>query len=226
MSNEYDEPARSSRPTIDKRLTYDSSREPRRPAITHHSSSGRSSSRSFSHAPRETQQYVVEDANGQKRYYNSLELAQAKAHRLKEQQHIDDAEAYQSDRRGNAHVPTLTAESIKRTQTQQQQERRPASHVSGSSRKSATSSRHSISESTIQIKRGDTTFTIPANATLEVRKTEGGETFFFGSSSPPRETSYHGGSSKSSGSRHGRSKHGSDIGSRRDTITDGYEPGF
>lgn len=210
----------------DKRHTrgYERSRQP---SISHHQSSTRHRSASISQESRVVQQYVVEDGNGRKTFYDTREEAEAKARRLKQQQHMDEAEAYQATHRGNTHPPTLTAESVKRASTTNQREhRRPASHVSGSSRKSTTSSVRTGTES-IQITRDGTTFSIPTNTTLQIRQTEEGETWVIGSGSPPREHSYYGGSSKSSGSRVGSRRNGSDHGGRRrDTKTedDGYEP--
>jgi hypothetical protein len=173
---------------------------------------------------------VVEDAKGRTTVYDTLEEAEAKANRLKSQQQTDEAESYQATRRGNTQPATLTAEAVKRASTSQHRERKTASHVSGSSRRSTTSSARTGTES-IQITRDGTTFSIPTNTTnttLQIRQTEEGETWVIGSGSPPREHSYYGGSSKSSGSRVGgrRSERG---GGRRDTKTepdDGYEPGL
>jgi len=220
LTSEYVDLDRTARPALEKRLTHTYERVSRQPSISHHPSSGRHKSGSIG------KQYVVEDANGRKQVYDTREEAEAKARRLKQQQHLDEAEAYQASNRGNSHPAALTAESVKRAQTQER-ERRPASHVSGSSRKSTTSSARTTSES-IQITRDGTTFSIPTNTTLQIRQTDEGETWVIGSGSPPRDYSYHGGSSKSSGSRVGR-RNGSDHGGRRrDTKTedDGYEPGL
>lgn len=164
----------------------------------------------------------MEDAKGRKLYYDTREEAESKAARLNYQQREDTAEAYQAKQRGKAQPATLTAENVKRAQTHQQ-EKRPSSHVSGSSKKSTASSRLSASESTIQIKRGDAVYNIPADRTVEII-TKDGDTMTIGPGSPPREKSYHGGSSAS---RMGRSRNGSEYGGRRrDTITeegDGYE---
>lgn len=220
---------RTTRPVIDKRLTYSppsSNRHSRQSSVSNGSSSARNKSSSLSHSTRPAQQYIVEDAHGRKHYYPTREQAEGKAMRLRE----EAAEAYQASKRGSAQ-PALSAENVKRSQTQAI-ERRPSSHVSGSSRKSAaSSSKMSRADSSIQIQRGETVFNIPINTTLEVRQTDEGEVWFIGSGSPPREKSYHGGSSKSSGSRMGRSRTGSEIGrGRRDTIhedpQDGYERGL
>ena len=220
---------RAARHAAEKRLTPSYERIDRRASISNQSSSGRHRSGSVAHESRIGKQYVVEDAHGRKQVYNTREEAEAKARRLKQQQHLDEAEAYQATKRGNPQPAAPTVESVKRAQTHQR-ERGPASHVSGSSRKSTTSSARTTSES-IQITRNgnSTIFNIPTNTHLEVRQTEEGETWVIGSGSPPREHSYHGGSSKSSGSRVGR-RNGSDRGGRRrDTKLeddDGYEPGL
>ena len=166
-------------------------------------------------------QYVVEDNQGRKFYYNTQDEAIAKADRLDHQQRESAIEAYQASQRGNIQPVTLTAENVKRSQTQQQP-KRAASHVSGSSKKSTTSTRMSGSESTIRIERGDDVFNIPGDRTVEII-TKDGDTMIIGPGSPTREKSYHG---SSGGSRAGRSHHGSERGGRRrDTITeeDGYE---
>jgi hypothetical protein len=223
---EYVETGRPARPATEKRHTPSYEHDDYHPSVSHHSSSGRTKSGSISHVSRVVQRYIVEDGNGRKTYYDTREEAEAKANRLKQQQQTEEAESYQATRRGNAQPPTLTAEAIKRASTSQHRERKAASHVSGSSRKSTTSSVRTGTES-IQITRDGTTFSIPTNTTLQIRQTEEGETWVIGSGSPPREHSYYGGSSKSSGSRVGgrRSERG---GGRRDTKTedDGYEPGL
>lgn len=220
---------RTHRHVNDKRLTYSpssSNRHSRQSSVSNGSSSGRNKSSSLSQSTHSSQQYIVEDAHGRKYHYPTREQAEGKALRLRE----EAAEAYQASMRGHTQ-PSLSAENVKRSQTQAI-ERRPSSHVSGSSKKSAaSSSKMSKADSTIQIQRGETVFNIPINTTLEVRQTDEGETWFIGSSSPPREKSYHGGggSSKSSGSRMGRSRTGSEMGrGRRDTIheEDGYERGL
>jgi hypothetical protein len=225
LPSEYDDLDRT-RSATGKRHTPSYERIDRHPSLSNRPSSGRHRSGSIlqeSHVVQ--QQYVVEDANGRKTYYDTREEAETKARRLKQQQHMDAAEAYQ------ATTPALTAETVKRAQQTQQRERehrRPASHVSGSSRKSTTSSARTGTES-IQITRDGTTFSIPTNTTLQIRQTEEGETWVIGSGSPPREHSYYGGSSKSSGSRVGGRRNGSEYGGRRrDTKTedDGYEPGL
>jgi hypothetical protein len=211
------------RPASGKRHTPSYEHIDRHPSLSNHPSSGRHRSGSVLQESNVAQQYVVEDVNGRKTYYDTREEAEAKARRLKQQQHMDAAEAYQ------ATTPALTAETVKRAQqTQQREHRRPASHVSASSRKSTTSSARTGTES-IQITRDGTTFSIPTNTTLQIRQTEEGETWVIGSGSPPREHSYYGGSSKSSGSRVGGRRNGSEYGGRRrDTKTedDGYEPGL
>ncbi|KAM0718596.1 hypothetical protein Q7P37_005666 [Cladosporium fusiforme] len=230
-SSDYIDSDRTTRPVIDKRLTYSppsSNRHSRQSSVSNGSSASRHKSSSLSHSTRPPpQQYIVEDEHGRKYHYPTREQAEGKALRLRE----EAAEAYQARRGGNSH-PALSAENVKRSQTQTL-ERRPSSHVSGSSKKSAASSSKmsNRADSTIQIQRGETVFNIPINTTLEVRQTDEGETWFIGSSSPPREKSYHGGgSSKSSGSRMGRSSRtGSELGrGRRDTIheEDGYERGL
>lgn len=226
-SSDYVDSDRTTRPVVSKRLTYSNSRELRRPAITHHESSGREKSSSISHSSQPVRQYVVEDASGRKLYYDTREEAEYRASRLNQQRVEDEAEAYIAKKRGIPQPATLTTDNIKRSQTQQER-KPPASHASGSSKKSTVSSRTSATrtstaDSTIQIKRGDAVYTIPADRTVNIITKEG-ETMTIGPGSPPREKSYHG---SSSGSRTGRSRNGSEYGGRRrDTITeehDGYE---
>jgi hypothetical protein len=226
-SSDYVDSDRTTRPVVGKRLTYSNSRELRRPPITHHESGGRERSSSLLHSSQVTSQYVVEDANGRKLYYDTREEAESKALRLNHEQRVDAAEAYMATKRGNPQPATLTTDNIKRAQTHHQA-KKPSSHASGSSKKSTVSSRTSatrtsMTDSTIQIKRGDAVYTIPADRVVEIITKEG-ETMTIGPGSPPREKSYHGGSSSS---RTGRSRNGSEFGGRRrDTITeehDGYE---
>lgn len=221
-SSEYVDSDRTPRPSASKRLTYSNSREMRKPSISHHEPSGRDRSSSHSYSPAPAPQYVVEDANGHKQYYNTREEAMYKASRLNQQQRLDDAEAYQATKRGASHSSSVTMDDVKRATKHQPERKPPSSHVSGSSKKSTSSSRMSMSESTIQIRRGDAVYTIPADRTVEITTKEG-ETMLIGPGSPPREKSYYG---SSASTRTGRSRNGSDFGGRRrDTITeeDGYE---
>lgn len=226
-TSDYVESNRAARRDAERHSTYyseRSDRDSRQHSIPHPSSGGRHKSSSVSQGSRPAKQYIVEDTHGRKHIYPTREQAESKARSLEQQQREDAAEAYQA-KMGGGPSATLTTENVKRMQPPQH-EKKPSSHVSGSSRKSgASGSRLSKTESTIQIQRGETVFSIPVNTTLEVRQTEEGETWFIGSSSPPREKGYHGSSSKSSSSR--RSRTGSEIGrGRRDTIQEengGYE---
>ncbi|GAB7331520.1 hypothetical protein MBLNU13_g02917t2 [Cladosporium sp. NU13] len=217
----YSDTDRSTRPS----RTYSTKGDTRRPIITQHEKPGRSRAASRAYEEEVVQrQYVVEDNQGRKFYYNTQDEAIAKADRLDHQQRESAIEAYQASKRGNIQPVTLTAENVKRAgSAQQQQPKRAASHVSGSSKKSTTSTRLSTSESTIRIERGDDVFNIPGDRTVEII-TKDGDTMIIGPGSPTREKSYHG---SSAGSRAGgRSHHGSERGGRRrDTITeeDGYE---
>lgn len=217
----YSDTDRSTRPS----RTYSTKGDTRRPIVTQPEKPGRSRAPSRTYEEEVVQrQYVVEDAQGRKYYYNTEDEAIAKADRLDQQKKVNDIEAYQASKRGNVHPVTLTAENVKRAgSAQQQQPKRAASHVSGSSKKSTTSTRMSTSESTIRIERGDDVFNIPGDRTVEII-TKDGDTMIIGPGSPTREKSYHG---SSAGSRAGgRSHHGSERGGRRrDTITeeDGYE---
>lgn len=205
--------------------TYSTKGDTRRPIITQYEKPGRSRAASRAYEEEVVQrQFVVEDNQGRKFYYNTKDEAIAKADRLDLQNKMNDTEAYQAAKRGNVEPVTLTAENVKRAGSgQQQQPKRAASHVSGSSKKSTTSTRLSTSESTIRIERGDDVFNIPGDKTVEII-TKDGDTMIIGPGSPTREKSYHG---SSAGSRAGgRSHHGSERGGRRrDTITeeDGYE---
>jgi hypothetical protein len=216
----YSDTDRSTRPS----RRYSTKGETRRPIITHEKH-GRSRGPSRPYEEEVVQrQYVVEDNQGRKFYYNTQDEAIAKADRLDYQQRESAVEAYQASKRGNVQPVTLTAENVKRAgSAQQQQPKRAASHVSGSSKKSTTSTRLSTSESTIRIERGEDVFNIPGDRTVEII-TKDGDTMIIGPGSPTREKSYHG---SSAGSRAGgRSHHGSERGGRRrDTITeeDGYE---
>jgi hypothetical protein len=169
-----DMPSSFSRVTISKQPARSTKR---RPALQ--TRPERNSHHGSSHV---AQQYVVEDVNGRKTYYDTREEAEAKARRLKQQQQIEAAEAYQA---------TTSALTVKRAQKSQRREhRKPKSHDPGSKRKSTTTE-------SIQITRDGTTFSIPINTTLQIRQTEEGETWVIGSSSPPRKHSYYGDTSKS-----------------------------
>jgi hypothetical protein len=132
-------------------------------------------------------QYIVEDSQGYKFYYNTKEEAIAKADRLDCQQRENTIEAYQASQRGQP--ATLVEESFKRpAPLQQEQPERAVGHVSGSSKKSTVSTRLSTSESTIRIDRGDDVFNIPGDRTVEII-TKDGDTMIIGPGSPTREKS-------------------------------------
>lgn len=224
-SSDYVDSDRTTRPVVDRRLTHTSvhsSQGSRRPSVSTASSSDRTKATTVSSGS-VSGRYIVEDAHGRRRVYPSFEEAELMARRLSLQQRTDDAEAYQTHMRGGKQ-PELTAENIKRSQ----QSKPSSSRVSGSSKKSGTSSRITKSDSGFQIKSGDTVLHVMGDATVEMRQTEDGEQRLIIGAGSGRESRYYGGSSKSSGSRIGRSRNGSVLGRRRDTIheEDGYEPGY
>lgn len=164
-------------------------------------------------SPQIVQQYIVEDAKGLKRYYDTREEAESKAARLNQQQRENEAETYQAKKGGSANLVTpLTSKNIQRA---------PMSDLQSESSRSTASSRLSASESTIEIRRGDSVYVIPADRTVEIM-TKDGNTMTIGPCSPPQEKSYHG-----STSRMGRNRDGVGYGGRRkDAIIeedDGYE---
>jgi hypothetical protein len=163
---------------------------PRRPTLIH-TKSGRSRPLSRPYEEEVVQrQYVVEDSQGHKFYYNTKEDAIAKADRLDCQQRENTIEAYQASQR--AQPATLIAESSKRfTSTQQEQPESAVGHVSSSSKESTISTRLSTSESAIRIERGDDVFNIPSDRTVEII-TKDGDTMIIGPGSPTREKSHHG----------------------------------
>lgn len=223
-SSDYVDSDRTTRPVVDRRLTHTSvhsSHSSRRPSVSTASSSDRTKATTVSSGSA-SGRYIVEDAHGRRRVYPSLEEAELMARRLSLQQRTEDAEAYQTHMSGGKQ-PELTAANIKRSQ----QSKPSSSRVSGSSKKSGTSSRMTKSDSGFQIRSGDTVLHVMGDATVEMRQTEDGEQrLIIGGGG--RESRYYGGSSKSSGSRIGRSRNGSVRGGRRDTIHEGneYEPGF
>lgn len=219
---------RTARPVIGRRTTpSESSRQSSRdPSIFTSSSSGRTPATDFSNEPRSAR-YIVEDPDGNRRAYHTREEAESNARRLQQkQQKLEDKVLEYQRNMSGAMSSDLTLDNIKRSQ--QKQSRPSSSRVSGSSKKSG-SSKLSRTDTSFQIKTGDTVFQLNGDAKIEVRQNEeGGQTLIIGSSSG-RESSYYASSSRSSGSRMGRSRHGSDLGGRRrkDTIheEDGYEPG-
>nr|OQO16396.1 hypothetical protein B0A51_17207 [Rachicladosporium sp. CCFEE 5018] len=234
-SSDYVDSDRTTRPVVDKRLSYtstQSSRSARQPSVSTTSSGGRTratTDTSVSGSGR----YIVEDSRGRRTVYPSREEAERIARHLKKTTLEDDVEAYQTRVRGGL-SPELTAENIKRSQ--QPPSRRPSSsRASASSRKSGQSK---TSKSNVpagfQIRSGGTVLHFTGDAKIEMRQGEDGEQMMIigsGSSSARGEGShYRYGSSaagKSEGSsRVGRSRAGSKLG-RRDTIheEDGNEVG-
>ena len=199
---EADQPVRPGR-------IYSIKRDPRRPIITQPEKPVRNKRYSHSYED-DNVKYVVKDAQGREYFYFTHEEAIAKAERLDQQQRVNEAEAnqaaYQASKQGNAQQVNLNA----------------ASHVSGSSRKSTTSTRMSGTDF-IRIERGGDVFDIPADRTVEIIGKDG-EKMIIGPDSPSQERSYK--SQHTPDHRRGRSRHGSERdGRRRDTIKeeDGYE---
>ncbi|KAK6435472.1 hypothetical protein LTR95_008341 [Oleoguttula sp. CCFEE 5521] len=236
-SSDYVDSDRTTRPVVDKRLSYtstQSSRSARQPSVSTNSSSGRTratTNTSVSGSGR----YIVEDSRGRRTLYPSREEAERIARHLQKTKLEDDVEAYQTRVRGGL-SPELTAENIKRSQ--QPPSRRPSSsRASASSRKSGHSSKNSKSDipAGFQIRSGGTVLHVTGDAKIEMRQGEDGEQMMIigsGSSSARGEGSHYrygssaAGKSEGSGSRVGRSRAGSKLG-RRDTIheEDGYEVG-
>lgn len=223
---------RTARAVVERpRTSYTgSSRSSRRPSVSTTASSGRTKATTISSATSGFANMVLEDTNGRKITYLSKrdqdaamarareytrEQAEAEAQRKRQ----DEIEAYQDVVRG-APVPELTAENIR-----QQQLRRNGS-VSGHSRRSSRASSKAHNSEGVKIESNGAIIHVYGGSRVEMRPGEDGvsASFVIGSASG-RDSAYHSGS-KSSSSRVGRSRGGSDIGvKRRDTIREevGYE---
>ncbi|GAB7359805.1 hypothetical protein MBLNU230_g6974t1 [Neophaeotheca triangularis] len=152
---------------------------------------------------------VIENADGQ--------VDKEHIRRLQQTQKLEEVEAYQTSSRGGATNATRTAESMAHSQAQNLRRSSDSkSHASAHSRKSGHSRKSSSTNNGgggegIQIRSGDTTLYIHGEANIQFRAGEdGGPPQLVIGGSSGRERSYHG--SKSSGSRVGRSRHGSDLG--------------
>lgn len=222
---------RTVRAVVDRpRTSYHSSRDSsRRQSMSSHASSGRTKATSVSGATSDMARLVLEGRNGRNITYLSKRDQAALTERYFRQQaedqqrREDDIEAYQNQVRG-PRTPELTAENIRK-----QQNRTSGSHVSGHSRKSSQSSRPHNGDG-IKIESGGTVLHVYGDSKIEMRPGEDGGpaqfvVFSNSAGGNSKDSAYHS-SSKSSSSRIGRSRGGSDIGSRRrDTIREeeGYE---
>ena len=209
---------RTARAVVDRpRTTYTgSSRSSRRPSVSTTASSNRTKATTVSSAASGLASLVLEGKSGRHISYLSKRDQAA----LLEDQHRrqqEASEAYQdyvSGQRG----PELTAENIRTMQ----QFRSSGSYFSGLSRRgSRSSSKVPGGSEGIKIESGGTVIHVYGDSKIEMRPGEDGAPaqFVIGGGASSRDSAYHGSSSKSSSSRMGRSRGGSDIaGRRKDSI--------
>ena len=162
---------------------------------------------------------VLESKNGRQISYMSKRDQAKYAQRQEEaQRQRDVAEAYQDSIRGGK-VAELTAEKLR-----MQQMHSSAGGYSHSRKSSRSSSRAYIPGEGVRIESNGTVIHVCAGQKVEmVTGQDGGAASFVIGGKLGRDSTYLGGSSKSSGSRVGRSQGGSDVGARREeTIREEY----
>ena len=212
---------RTARAVVDRaRTSYTgSSKSSRRPSVSTNAS-GRTKSTAIS-STSGVADLIVEGRHGRKQEYMSkvdqARLGRAQQARLEEytrqqlenQRLQEDIENYQDAVRGGP-APTLTAENIRKKEL-----RTSGSHMSVHSRKTSRSSSKVPNPDGIKIESNGTVIHVYGDTKVEMRAgAEGGTSFVIGGGTSGRDSTYHS-NSKSSGSRTGRSRGGSDIGSRR-----------
>ena len=232
-SSEVNDSDQTQRAVVYRRGAGSSSQSSRRPSVSTTASSGRTKNTSLSSNTDYSRDYsrvILEGPNGRRVAYLSKNQ-QAQLTRQSQQQ--DDYKyekqrlqeervaAYQREM-GGGEPQELTAENIKKSQY-----RKSASHVSGRSQKSSGSGSKASKSNGIQIQSGDTVLHVYGDAKVEMRQPEdGGPPQFFIASSSGRDSAYHTTSSKSSGSRMGRSRARDDSYKREKIIENEYEEGY
>lgn len=195
----------------DRRSSATSSRS-RRPSVSTEASS-RYSGRTKATTLSSGSQVIVEDKHGRRRAYLSREDEERLMRKFQQQRLEEQVRAYQEAVSG-PQPPELTAENILK-----QQRRASGSHISSGSRKSNQSqkSHKSTKSEGIQISANGTVLNVSGDAKIEIRHDEEGRPQFIVASASGRDSAYHS-SQKSSNSRQGRSRGGSDLGRREETI--------
>lgn len=219
---DYVDSDRTARPVLGRHYSSAASSRSRRPSVsTTASSSDRTKATTVSSGSgAATAQIIIDGPNGRRREYLSRQQHDDLLRRLRQQKVHEDAEAYQAEVRGEQPVE-LTAENIK--QAQQPAAARPragSSHASAHSRKSSRSSQSKKPVDGIQLVYGGAVFHLAGDTRIEMRAADdAGPAQVFIDRASGRERGYHPSSSRSSGSRLGRSGvGGSDKGAREQSI--------
>lgn len=208
---------RTTRAMVDRpRATYtDSTRSSRRPSLSTTASSGRTRATTMSSATSGMASMVLESKSGRQiSYLSKREQAKYACEREEEEQRrLENIEAYQDAMRGGK-LPELTAEKLK------MQQMHSSGHSYAHSRKSSRSSSRAYNPNEgLRIESGGTTIHVYGDQKVEmIPSRDGGAASLVIGSRSGRESTYLGDSSKSSGSRQGRSHAGSDVGTRREQV--------
>ncbi|CAK4030331.1 Hypothetical predicted protein [Lecanosticta acicola] len=219
------------RAMIPRRGTTSSSHSSRRPSVSTTASSGRTKNTSLTSNTDYSSDYskvILEGPNGRRTAYLSKDQQAALSRRARQQQMDDryaEAQRLQEERvsayqraMSGGELHELTAENIKKSQY-----RKSASHVSGRSQKSSGSGSQASKADGIKIQLGDTVLHVYGDAKVEMRPGEDGRpAHFFIASSSGRDSAYTA-SSKSSGSRMGRSRARGDMSKRERIPENEYE---
>lgn len=192
----------------------------RRQSVSTTTSSGRTPATTISDG---SQRVIVEDRYGRRVAYLPKEVQDDLVRRyeqqkLEEKDLNDRIEAYQNTVRGGE-PEKLTAASLEKMK--QTERRTSGSQVSGHSRKSSRSSKISKTDG-IRIETGGTVLYVHGSANVEMHPGEdGGPARLIINNSNGMDSAY--GGSKSSSSRQGRSRGGSDLARVREEDYGGYE---
>lgn len=208
-SSDYVDSDRTQRAVVDRRTNSSYSSRSRRPSLATTNSSGRTKATTVSNNSYDYPRYVVvEDSqHGRRREYLSAEaqnelIRRYKSQRMQERDLEDEIEAYQQRVGGPSN--NLTADNVR------QASRTQAGAGSRVSRKSSTHSSTKSQTEGIKIQSGDTVLHVYGGAKVEMRSGEDGESFVIVNPNVQRskDSAY---SSRSSGSRQGRSRGVSNV---------------
>lgn len=230
-SSDVGDSDRTARAVVDRRSTFSSARSSRRPSVSTTASSGRTKATTLSSMTDYSNgRLVVEGPNGRRTTYLSKEQRDELSRQYRRQQQEDKLEAqriqeekvaaYQKTMSGGDPYE-LTADNIRKASN-----RKSGSHISGRSQKSSGSSSKVTRNDGIQILHGDTVLHVYGDTNIEMRPSEDGgpAQLVIGSSS--RKDSEYRGSSKSSGSRVGRTRGRSELSRRAIKEENDYEDGY
>jgi hypothetical protein len=144
--------------------------------------------------PAEARQYVTEDADGRKKFYDTRKETELEARRLERQQEIANTKASvdsQANRRGSLPSVALATLSVKYAPTSQREQRSP-NRVFRFSKNNAASKTTPESIG-FTLCDSDTTYSVPITSVVEMRQAEDAEFLIIREGSSLREKGHRGG---------------------------------